>query len=69
MRTRREDFEAAMRKKARHDAKLANARRRASLYGELFVVPRPLPIRCALAAKKAADTRDVASGPASLRCN
>ena len=62
-------FEAAMRKKARHDAELANARRRASLYGEPFVVPRPLRIRRALAGKKADDRRDAASALASLRCN
>lgn len=62
----RNALQYAKRRKAREEMDLLCAKRRAQLFGESFRLPRPFAVRRALAAKKAAEKREVAATMAQM---
>ena len=59
-------LQAANKRREREEMDMAWAKRRASPYGEPIVLPRPLSVRRAVAAKRAAERREAASALALL---
>ena len=54
-------FQAEKKRREREEMFIACSKRRASLYGEPIVLPRPFSVRRAVAAKRAAERREAAS--------